>query len=109
MTLSGGGASVTGLNLHNSEDMDFFRFALSQSAGAADIARINYRTQEPFLLFSLLDTSGNVIRSVIGSNGIAALSLNGLAGGVYFMKVEGAQDFAYSTGYDLSMTVAGAA
>jgi hypothetical protein len=109
VTLSGGGASVTGLNLHNSEDMDFFRFALSQSAGTTDIARITYRTQEPFLLFSLLDASGNVMYSVIGSNGIAALSLNGLAGGVYFLKVDGAQDFSFSTGYALSMTVAGAA
>ncbi|MBW6486598.1 MAG: Ig-like domain-containing protein [Syntrophobacterales bacterium] len=109
VSLSGGSASVTGLNLHNGEDVDIFRFTLAQPAGVADIARINYRTQEPFLLFSLLDASGNVIRSVIGSNGNASLSLNGLASGVYFLKVDGAQDFSYSTGYDLSMTVAGAA
>ena len=60
-------------------------------------------------LDDLLDASGNVLRTATGSGGSVALSLNGLAGGVYYVRIAGAKAFAYSTDYDVIWSVAGAA
>ncbi|HDR15375.1 MAG TPA: hypothetical protein ENN79_07850, partial [Desulfobacteraceae bacterium] len=106
--LTGGTSVLTGLNLHNVTDVDYFRLDLPGKGGAHDIVTLSYVAIEPNLKLSIFNYDGMLLRSVSGFYGTASVSLSDLEEGRYFIVVEGDSPFGFSTGYTLTVNAAGA-
>ena len=107
VTLSEGTATVGGLTISGSGDVDWFSFELAAAGGRLDLVRLTSVEGEPDLRLAIFDESGSVRESVTGVEGTALVSLAGLEAGTYLVKVSGAEEGAYSTGYDLTIDGAG--
>jgi len=88
-TVSGPGVSQTGLNLHTSSDVDWYRFATSAVGGPShNITVIPGNATEDQILVTLFDASGaSVLQQSVGGIGAQVVSLQGVAAGAYTVRV----------------------
>jgi hypothetical protein len=106
VSVTDGAALIEDLTLHHAGDVDIFSFTLHEPTSLSDMISISYESAEPSLQLTLLDGAGNILGSVTGYGGTALLSTGSLVVGKYFIRVAGAGDFAYSTGYALNLALA---
>ncbi|SFH57310.1 clostripain-related cysteine peptidase [Planctomicrobium piriforme] len=107
LMLNGGAESIGGLSIHQSGDVDFFRFTMPATGAPGSLVAINFDNAQGDLQLQLLDASGQAIpgRSSNGQSGTEAISLNGLAmGETYYVKVSIAGGAVISTQPDYSLT-----
>lgn len=69
---------------------DVYRIRTSATGTSADFIRLNFGNANGNLDLKLFGASGtNLLRSSLGNTGTETISLNGLAAGTYFVRVEG--------------------
>jgi len=88
--LSGSGEhNLSSLSIHNSSDVDFYKFTLDRSGTASSCISIDFRQWAGDLEIDLLDSHGNRIAYAHSVTDNETISLKGLAAGVYYLKVFG--------------------
>lgn len=72
------------------DSADYFRFRTAATSTSANFVRLNFGNANGNLDLKLIGASGKtVLRQSIGNTGTETINLNGLAAGIYFVKVEG--------------------
>lgn len=84
-----GGREVLGGSIHSSADQDWFRFQLLNLGREAHYVALNFSHVVGDLDLALFDASGNLLRSSNTTQDRELISLNGLVGGTYFVRVSG--------------------
>lgn len=80
---------VDELTIHNSTDIDLFRFEISDTGGADHYAEIKFTHGSGDLDMRLLDSNGNAIAFSTGVSDSERISLLGLSAGTYFIEAYG--------------------
>lgn len=95
-----GGRSVRGGSIHSTTDQDWFRFQIMNLGREEHFVSLNFAQSAGDLDLTLFDANGTQIRSSTTTADSERISLNGLQGGTYFIRVSG---FAGATqpAYDL--------
>ncbi len=88
LTLLGYSGSLTGVNIHEQADKDYYRITLAETGTSANFAQITYGQAWGKLALTLYDASGNAIKTSDTRSGTEKVSLNGLAAGTYYAAVE---------------------
>lgn len=94
--------TATTLTVHNTSDLDHYRFEISASGKADDYVQINFSHAAGDLELRLLNTSGLVLASSKTANDFERISLNGRPAGVYVVQVLG-ENNARSPDYSLTI------
>ena len=84
-----GGREVLGGSIHSSTDQDWFRFQLLNLGRDEHYVALNFSHVVGDLDLALFDASGNLLRSSNTTQDRERISLNGLVGGTYFVRVSG--------------------
>ena len=72
------------------DSADYFRFRTAAVSTSANFLRLNFGNANGNLDLKLVGAGGKtVLRQSIGNTGTETINLNGLAAGIYFVKVEG--------------------
>ena len=82
-------SSVGSLSIHNTNDVDYYKFTLPVRGTANHKLGISFNNALGDLDIALLDQTGNVLDRSETATGEETLSLDGLAVGVYYLKVYG--------------------
>ncbi|MEO5367387.1 MAG: clostripain-related cysteine peptidase, partial [Magnetococcus sp. WYHC-3] len=88
---SGAQGSLEGLTLHAGDD-DWFSFTSTRTGVAGDAVEITSNTLGRDVTLELVDSSGAVVSSDSMADGVASLSLTGVAAGSYAIHVGSATD-----------------
>jgi len=79
---------ISGLTLHNSADVDLFKFTLNETGGTNDSITLRKLDSSQKTVFQLLDASGRVFASVDPSDSpTQMISLQGRAADTYYLRV----------------------
>lgn len=84
-----GSESLDDLSIHSATDVDLFRFTTVAIATTAHGLSIGYRNGDGDLVLEILDDGGSVIDTATGTDGHAAVSLEGLDAGTWIARVSG--------------------
>ncbi|MBQ7652102.1 MAG: pre-peptidase C-terminal domain-containing protein [Victivallales bacterium] len=80
--------TVSGLNLHDANDIDFYQFTLSNMGLAEDYVSISFQNSVGDLDLYLFDASGNQVGKSAGTANTESLSFAGRAAGTYYVQVK---------------------
>lgn len=95
--------TLTGLSIHQSTDVDWFRFYANETGAAGDLVRIAFDPAAGELDLFLHDAGGAQIgASVSAGTGLQQISLEGLAEGDYYVRVAPRAD-ATNAAYSLTV------
>jgi hypothetical protein len=97
----------TGLSIHTTTDVDFYRFELTERGTSANSVRIDFTHASGNLTLRLLDAQGRVLRTSATTNNFETVSLNGYAAGTYYVQVVGVNGARNS--YSMTIAAPGAA
>jgi YD repeat-containing protein len=105
-----GQTMLSNLTLHNTSDVDYFKFTLSTLSTYTDTAVLTYKAGEPDLQFDLINSSGQIMSTITGVNGSATVSLADLLPGTYYLKVSAPSvagiTVGFSSGYTVNLSLA---
>lgn len=85
------GFQMSGMNIHNTTDVDWYKFTLLNTGTSSHYVRINFTHSSGDLdmaLYSASDTT-NALRSSTSTSDQEQISLNNLSAGTYFLRVYG--------------------
>ncbi|MCA9201876.1 MAG: PPC domain-containing protein, partial [Planctomycetales bacterium] len=99
--------SLSHLSVDPADDQDYFRFELPTGGDTVSYARIDFRHDDGDLTLQLLDAAGAELASSASSTNFEQLSLAGLAGGVYFLRIVGATAVTTNPAYTLTVAAPG--
>ncbi len=94
---------INGLSIHQRNESDWFRFFLPEGANANHQIIARFVHDDGDLDLELLNAQGKTIRFAHSHDDDEVLSLNGLAGGEYYLRVHGFES-ALSPSYRLEFT-----
>ena len=101
-TLSGP-KTVSGLVM--ADTYDWFRFTTTKRGGTGDSVSINFQHAQGDLDLSLYSSTGRLLKSSDGATDGELVSLNGLAAGIYYVRVNGYRGVS-NPGYSLTVNLA---
>jgi hypothetical protein len=84
-----GGRTMRGGSIHSPTDQDWFRFQLLNISRDEHFVSLKFSHTVGDLDLALFDTNGNLLRSANTTADSERISLNGLLGGTYFVRVSG--------------------
>jgi hypothetical protein len=90
------------LTIHNSTDVDLFRFYSNHTGASTDFVRVDFINSAGNIDLELLDDAGNVIASSATSGDFERVSLEGRPEGWYFARIVG-RTGATSPNYKLTI------
>ena len=94
--------TTSALTVHNTADLDHYRFETSATGKADDYVQINFSHAAGDLELRLLNASGLVLASSKTANDFERIGLNGRLAGVYIVQVLG-ENNARSPDYSLTI------
>lgn len=94
--------TVTGVNIHDANDVDWYRFYANATGAAGDLVRLDHEVAQGDLDLELRDASGNLIASSEGTTNEELLSLEGRSEGWYYAVVRG-KNGATNPAYQLTL------
>jgi autotransporter passenger strand-loop-strand repeat protein len=80
--------TISGLNLHEAGDTDYYQFTLSNMGIGEDSVSISFANASGDLDLYLYDASGQVLAKSAGTGNSETLSFNGMPAGVYYVQVK---------------------
>ena len=97
-------ASITGLNIHEVGDVDYYQFKLSNMGLKGDSVSIGFENSVGDLDLRLIDAKGNVVAESAGTRNVETISFNGVAAGTYYLEVKAAYNAVNEYTMDWSFT-----
>ncbi len=97
-------ASITGLNIHEVGDVDYYQFKLSNMGLRGDGVSIGFENSVGDLDLRLIDAKGNVVAESAGTGNVETISFNGVAAGTYYLEVKAAYNAVNEYTMDWSFT-----
>ena len=85
-------ATVSGLNLHESGDVDFYQLTLTNMGLEGDGVSISFENSVGDLDLVLYDSKGVKVSESAGTANVESVSFNGLAAGSYYVQVVAAHN-----------------
>ena len=85
-------ATVSGLNLHEAGDVDYYQFTLANMGLSGDGVSISFENSVGDLDLVLFDAKGVKIAESAGTANVETISFNGLAAGSYYVQVVAAHN-----------------
>ncbi len=89
VTVLGRSGTLNRLNIHSADDVDYYRVSLSSAGVAANYLQIEFNQSWGKLDMTLLDKTGNVVRTATASTDKRYISLEGLDSDTYYLKIQG--------------------
>lgn len=96
----------TGLSIHSSDDVDYYRFAMTEAATAGHFARIDFNHADGDLNLELLADDGSLVRASTGTDDFEHVGFENLTAGTYLLRVYGSRGAA-NPEYRLSINASG--
>ncbi len=81
--------TITGVNIHDANDVDWYRFYANDTGAAADLVRLTHQAAQGDLDLELRDASGALVASSEGTGDQEQISLEGRPQGFYYAVVRG--------------------
>ena len=85
-------ATVSGLNLHETGDVDYYQFSLSNMGLDGDSVSISFENSVGDLDLFLFDSQGMKVAESCGTENVESISFSGLAAGTYYIQVSAANN-----------------
>lgn len=92
--------TVSGVNIHDANDVDWYRFYANDVGAAGDLVRLTHQAVQGDLDLELRDANGALVASSEGTGDVEQISLEGQPEGYYYAVVRG-KGGATSPAYEL--------